>query len=227
MHPYFSPDLFRFLRELARNNDRRWFKANKGRYIQSVRDPMLRFIEDFGKHLYRISPNFLADPRPTGGSMFRIYRDTRFSKDKSPYKTHAAAQFRHVRGRDVHAPGFYIHLEPGSVFGASGLWRSDAKRTHLVRVRIAQDPGSWRKVIAEKQFREACELQGDSLKRDPKGFDPHHPFIEDIRRKDFIAVVEFSEREACSPGFLGMFAEACRVMAPFMRFLTEALGLEW
>jgi uncharacterized protein (TIGR02453 family) len=118
---HFGPGLFEFLRDLARHNDRAWFQANQRRYEAEVKAPMLRFIEDFGAPLKRISAQFLADPRPVGGALFRIHRDTRFSTDKSPYKTNAAAHFRHREGsRDVHAPGFYLHLEPsGSMEGAA------------------------------------------------------------------------------------------------------------
>src|SRR4051794_36073157 len=116
--PSFSPDLFAFLRELAANNDREWFAANKARYVAEVQEPALAFVEDVGMRLPQVSRHFVADTRTVGGSVFRIYRDTRFAKDKTPYKTHTGIQFRHARSRDVHAPGFYLHLEPGSVFMA-------------------------------------------------------------------------------------------------------------
>jgi len=104
---YFGPGLFDFFRDLAHHNERAWFQANQRRYEAEVKLPMLHFIEDFGPRLKRMSAHFLADPRPVGGSLFKIHRDTRFSKDKSPYKTNAAAHFRHREGsRDVHAPGF-------------------------------------------------------------------------------------------------------------------------
>src|SRR5262245_16529190 len=116
MPAYFKPALFKFLKDLAKNNNRPWFEENKARFERDVRDPLLSFIGDFASPLAKISKHYLADPRPSGGSMFRIYRDTRFAKDKSPYKTHVAAHFRHSAGKDVHAPGFYVHLEPGQVF---------------------------------------------------------------------------------------------------------------
>ncbi len=112
---YFRPELFQFLRELKANNEKEWFQANKHRYESEVKEPMLRFISDFAPYLRQISRHVVADPRPVGGSMFRIYRDTRFFKDKSPYKTTAAAHFPHRDGgKDVHAPGFYLHIEPGN-----------------------------------------------------------------------------------------------------------------
>ena len=105
---HFTPALFEFLAELSMNNDREWFQANKARYERDVRNPLLDFVADFGERLRTISPHMVADPRASGGSMFRIYRDVRFSKDKSPYKTNAGAHFRHEVGREVHGPGFYL-----------------------------------------------------------------------------------------------------------------------
>jgi len=116
---YFTPALFTFLSELRLHNDRDWFERNRERYLGDVRDPMLRFIADFAPVLKRIAPRLVADPRPTGGSLFRLHRDTRFSSDKTPYKTNVAAHFRHEAGRDVHGPAYYLSLEwrgplPGS-----------------------------------------------------------------------------------------------------------------
>jgi uncharacterized protein (TIGR02453 family) len=225
--PYFSPALFEFLRDLRANNDREWFLANKDCYDSAVREPMLQFIADMGPRLEKISPHFVADPRPVGGSLFRIHRDVRFSRDKSPYKTHASAQFRHEAGRDVHAPGFYFHLEPGNVFAACGLWRPDADSLRKVRAAIMAHPRSWERAISARAFRAKWRLEGDSARRPPAGCDPKHPFIEDLKRKDFVAVTAFSESQACGPQFIDEFAEACQLASPFMRFLTTAVGLAW
>lgn len=121
-NPYISPKLFRFFRDLKKNNDREWFEDNKQRYEDDVRGPLLAFIDDFAEPLYRISPHFRADARKVGGSLFRIFRDVRFSKDKTPYKTHAGVHFRHENAKDAHAPGLYLHLEPGEVFMGAGIW---------------------------------------------------------------------------------------------------------
>ena len=110
--PYFTPKTFRFLKDLADNNDREWFAENKARYEDVVKEPALRFIHDFAAALRKVSPHFHAGPR----SLFRIHRDTRFSKDKSPYKTAVGVHFRHERAKDAHAPGFYFHVAPGEVF---------------------------------------------------------------------------------------------------------------
>lgn len=218
---HFSPELFRFLKDLRRNNRREWFQANRERYESAVRDPFLRFISDFGPLLSKISHHFVADPRPTGGSLFRIYRDTRFAKDKSPYKTHAAADFRHrAGGRDAHAPGFYLHLEPGGCLAAAGIWHPDPGALAKVRNAIVEHPRQWERI-------RRLGLQGDSLVRPPRGYDPDHPLIEDVKRKDFYSTVPFTEKQVCSPRFLLDFAAACKKMSPLTRFLTEGLGMPW
>ena len=123
---HFRPHLFKFLKDLESNNNRDWFQANKARYEDQIKEPALQFISDFGPLLRKVSPHFRADPRPNGGSLFRIYRDVRFAKDKRPYKTHTGIQFRHEAGRDAHAPGFYLHLESGRVFVGAGIWHPDS-----------------------------------------------------------------------------------------------------
>jgi uncharacterized protein (TIGR02453 family) len=223
--PYFDAALFRFLRQLETKNNRQWFQENKNRYERDVRDPMLRFISDFGPRLGRISRHFVADPRTSGGSMFRIYRDTRFSKDKSPYKTGAAAQFRHQDGKDVHAPGFYLHLEPGNVFAGFGLWHPASPTLSKVRDAIVDDPARWKRILSSAAFKSHCRLTGEMLKRPPQGYDPEHPLMEDLKRKDFVAVTPFSERQACSADFLDRFTKACRTASGFVGFLTRAVGL--
>ena len=121
-----TPALFEFLLDLKDNNTRPWFEENKERYRSDVRDPVLDFIAAFAEPLANISPHFRADPRPNGGSLFRIYRDIRFARDKRPYKTNAGAHFRHSAGKNAHAPGFYLHLEPGECFAGCGVWRPDS-----------------------------------------------------------------------------------------------------
>jgi uncharacterized protein (TIGR02453 family) len=223
--PHFTPQLFTFLRQLSRNNTREWFQTNKARYERDVRDPLLRFIEDFAPHLRRISPHFVADPRPVGGSMFRIYRDTRFSRDKRPYKTVAAAQFRHERGKDVHAPGFYLHLEPGNVFAGVGLWHPDVHTLSTVRNAIVEKPADWKRAVNAKAFRARFEVGGDVLKRPPRGYPADHPLIDDLKRKDFVAMATFDDGEVFEADFLERYGSVARAAKPFMRFLTRAAGL--
>ena len=227
MQSHFTGELFEFLLKLRANNDREWFGANKGRYEQHLKEPLLAFIEDFEPYLHSISEHFVADARANGGSMFRIYRDVRFSKDKTPYKTQAAVQFRHQAGKSVHAPGFYLHLAPGEVFAGVGLWRPDSAALGRIRERIVADQADWEAAVGNQEFVEEFDLEGDSLKRPPKGFDPEHPRIEDLKRKDHVATCVFDEDEVTQPEFVEDFADACRTASPYMEFLTQAVGLPY
>jgi uncharacterized protein (TIGR02453 family) len=223
----FDAELLTFLRDLETNNDRDWFAANKGRYEQHLVDPALAFIEDFAPRLERISLHFRADARRSGGSLFRIYRDTRFSKDKTPYKTHLGIHFRHESAKDVHAPGFYLHVAPGEVFAGGGIWHPDTPTVGKIRDAIVADPDSWRKATRAAPFARKVELGGDMLKRPPAGFDSEHPLIDDLKRKDFFGWARLGERDAISAGFLDEYERVCVAAAPLQRFLCGALGLPY
>ena len=224
---HFTPALFEFLDELAANNRRDWFQANKERFRKDVQDPLLQFVADFESRLASISPHMVADPRRSGGSVFRIYRDVRFSKDKSPYKTNAGIHFRHEVGREVHGPGLYLHLEPGYVFAGAGLWRPKAATANQIRQAIVDKPEKWEAIVEGEPFASTFDLEGESLKRAPRGFDPDHPHIEYLKLKSFVAITQFTEDETCAPDFIDLYADACRVAAPFTGFLTRAVGLAW
>ncbi len=222
---HFTPALFAFLRDLESNNDRDWFNANKDRYLEQVQEPALEFIVDFGKQLAGISPHFTADARVQGGSLFRIYRDTRFSKDKTPYKTNTGVHFRHEAAKDVHVPGYYIHLEPGACFAGVGLWRPESKVAYAIREKIDGDPSGWKRATRTKRFSDVWSLTGDSLTRPPKGYDADHPLIEDLKRKDFIASRKLTQGQVTANGFVEEFAGMCKTATPFMRFLCDAVGV--
>jgi uncharacterized protein (TIGR02453 family) len=224
---HFTPATFAFLRDLADNNDRDWFQANKERYERDVRDPALQFIRDFAPYLQKISPFFRADDRKSGGSLFRIYRDVRFSKDKSPYKTYTGLHFRHVDAKDAHAPGFYLHLQPRQVFMGVGSWHPETAAARMIREGIAKDPDGWKKAVRGKRFTNHYELAGESLKRPPRGFDPDHPLVEDLKRKDFIGTVELTQKAVTSPGFLQEFAKLCRAGSPLVEFICRAVGVDY
>jgi uncharacterized protein (TIGR02453 family) len=218
---YVTPATFRFLKELAAHNDRHWFEANQARYVAEVRDPLLRLVADFAPRLAKISRHMLADPRPVGGSLFRIHRDTRFSRDKSPYKTHAGVAFRHAGGRDVHGPVFYLHVEPGTVFAAAGVWHPPAETLAQVRDAIAARPDVWRRATRSVPL----DAGEGALRRPPRGYDPEHPCVEDLKRRSFTSSTPFTQAQACAPDFLSRFAAACRTKAPLMAFLSGAVGL--
>jgi uncharacterized protein (TIGR02453 family) len=219
--PSFEPALFGFLVDLEQNNNREWFAANRARYEADVLEPALAFVEDFGHRLPAISPHMRAVPRRTGGSLFRIHRDTRFSKDKSPYKTTVGIHFRHERAKDVAAPGFYLHLAPGEVFAGAGIWHPDMPTLTAIREAIVAQPERWREATA------GIDVIGSTLKRVPSGFDRDHPLAEDLKRKDFAAYAKLSEAEATAPGFLDRYARACEEAAPLMGFLCAALSLDF
>jgi uncharacterized protein (TIGR02453 family) len=217
---HFGPKLFKFLRDLAANNNKPWFQDNKPRYEDDVKEPLLSFISDFADHLEKISEQFNSDPRPNGGSMFRIYRDARFARDKDPYKTHAAAHFRHRVGKDVHAPGFYLHLEPGNCFMGGGIWHPDPPALRKIRDAIVAKPDDWKKVL-----KSGLVIEGDTLTRAPQGYRADHSFVDDLKRKDFFTSIAFSDKEACSPDFIKRYADACKQSVPLMKFLTHAVEL--
>lgn len=223
MSVYFAPPFFKFLRDLKRHNDRDWFAANRERYVADVEAPMMQFITDFGGRLKRISPAFVADRRRMGGSMFRIYRDTRFSPDKSPFKTWMAARFPHEARKKIESvPGFYVHVGPGDCIGGGGVYHTATAALTRIRQHIVAEPKRWAAVRAS-----GIEIEGDRLIRAPAGFDPAHQFIDDLKRKDIYTLTEFSEDDAASPAFLDRYTETCERAAPLLEFLTKALGLRW
>lgn len=224
---HFTPETFKFLRDLARNNRRDWFLENKERYEEAARGPAQRFIVDFGPALQKISPHFSADPRPVGGSLFRIHRDVRFGRDKRPYKTHLGIQFRHRSASDPHTPGFYLHIEPKQSFVAAGIWRPDGPTLARIREAIDGDPGSWKKARGDRRFRALFDLTGDSLTRVPRGYAPDHPMAEDLKRKDFVASFSLTDAEVTAPGFFAAFSAACAAAAPFMRYLCRVNALPY
>lgn len=222
----FPEDLFRFLEELAANNNAEWFTANKVRYQTSVVAPVGDFIQAMGKRLHRVSPHFTADPRPNGGSMFRIYRDTRFSRDKRPYKENVGCHFRHVAGKSAHALGFYLHLQPGEVFAGAGIWLPPAPALEKIRSVIAEQPKRWSEVVGDKRLvRRFGELEGDSLKRPPAGFAAGHPFMADLKRKSFFVRRPLDDAAALTPTVIDEVAETYADAKPLARFLAAALDL--
>jgi uncharacterized protein (TIGR02453 family) len=224
---HFTAALFEFLRELEVNNDRAWFEANRDRYIEDVQEPALAFIADFAPRLTAISPHLRADAKVQGGSLFRIHRDTRFSADKAPYKTNTGVHFRHERSKDAHAPGYYLHLQPGECFMGAGLWRPETKVAYRIREKIAQDAPGWKNAAYGKRFTDVYSLQGDSLVRPPKGFEADHPFMPDLKRKDFIASIPLTEELVTAPDFMEKFSDYCQRATPFMAFLCGAVGVEF
>jgi uncharacterized protein (TIGR02453 family) len=220
---YFSSASFKFLRELARNNNRAWFNANKSRYDEQVKEPFLRLIGDLQAPLAKVSTHYRAEPR----GLFRIYRDTRFANDKTPYKTWAGARLYHERRRETDAPSFYVHIQPGQCFVGAGLWRPEPASLKRIRDFLADNPKAWTAATRSAAFKKNYELGGETLTRPPRGYDPAHPLIEDIKRKSFTAWATFSDSEATSPQLAKLVASHVKGMAPLVDYLCAALDLEF
>jgi uncharacterized protein (TIGR02453 family) len=225
---YFTTEVFAFLKELEQNNDKSWWEANKQRYIDVIRDPAKEFIADFEPRLHKLSPHFVADTRTNGGSLMRPYRDTRFSGDKTPYKTNVGIQFRHEAGKDVHAPGFYIHFQPGQNFAGVGMWHPETAVARRVRQHIYDHPDQWKKATRSDAFLDDWDLDPDEdemLKRVPKEFDPDFEFADELRMKSFIAGARLDQGEVTSSSFDEDIASRFATANDFTGFLTDAVGL--
>ena len=223
----FTPQTVGFLTELSKNNNREWFKENKSRYEELVLDPALRFIQSMQDPLLDIAPKFVAQATRVGGSLMRVYRDTRFSKVKTPYKTNIGIQFRHERAKDVHSPGFYVHIDPEQVFLGVGMWRPDSEPLRGIRERIAAKPAEWKRTIGDSKFKRNFELGGEALTRPPRGFDKEHECIEDIKRKSFIAVEYLAVDDCLSPQFQRKVETTFKSGTPYMQFLCKAVGVQF
>ena len=224
--PGFSQSFFTFFTNLAANNNRPWFNENKERYRQDVVAPISDFIEAMAPRLKKISPHYVADPRPNGGSMFRIYKDVRFSKDKKPYKEHGACQFRHTLGKDAHAPGFYVHLEPGKVIFGGGVWKPASPQLALIRDAIDQDQTGWKRVINNNKLKDTFGgIAGDGLVRPPRGYEADHPHIVDLKRQSFFAMRHEPEALARSDKFIDEVEAIFEASAPLLKFLNKGLGV--
>lgn len=215
----------RFLEQLAANNNREWFRENKARYDEQVLDVALRFIQSMQDPLAAIAPHFTAVPQRVGGSLMRVYRDTRFSRNKLPYKTNIGIQFRHQRAKDVHSPGYYVHIDPDRAFVGVGMWRPDADSLRAIRERIVARPPEWSGVLRDPKFRRHFELGGESLSRAPRGFDKDHELIEDIKRTSFIAVKDLDVEDCLEPQFQRKVETSFAAAAPFMKFLCKAVDV--
>ena len=222
----FPASFFDFFRELAANNDRTWFNANKARYQAEVVTPCSSFIAAMAPRLAEISLHYVADPRPNGGSMFRIYRDVRFAKDKRPYKENAGCHFRHAAGRDAHAPGFYVHLTPAEVFFGGGIWQPPGPELARIREAITDRPEAWQAVLDDPLIQSRFDgIHGEGLKRPPKGYDADHLHLDDIKRKTFFAIQKATPADAGRADFADQVGATFQATTPLMRFICQALDV--
>ena len=221
----FSKELLKFLKQLSQHNDRDWFQENKPRYEEHFMETALSFIRAMEKPLHKISPHFQAIAKRSGGSLMRIYRDTRFSKNKAPYKTNMGIHFRHEVGKDVHAPGYYLHIAPGEVFFGGGVWHPDGGTLSMIREAIDEDGGRWKRIINHKTMKTHFERHGESLKRPPRGYDKDHPLIDELKRKDHLVLCHLKETDLFQGDLVGLIAERMKQARPLLRFLCDAIHL--
>lgn len=209
---------FKFLKALAKNNNRDWFNENKPTYVEE-HEKMIVFAEEL---LGRMNEHDNIET-PTGKkSLMRIYRDVRFSKDKSPYKKHFGGGFRratvHLRG------GYYYHIEPGNTFVGGGFWGPNKDDLKRIRDAFSEDHEEIRRILNDKTFIETFgELKGDGVKTAPKGFDKEHPAIDLIRKKQFIISKSFTDKEVHSDDFMDEVVQTFKNMRPFLDFMSEVL----
>lgn len=225
----FPAAAFTFLKGLARHNARPWFEARRDVYEAAVRDPMRALIEAVDLRFGRLAPEIVGDPRK---SMFRIHRDVRFSRDKSPYKTWASAWFYHRDagkgvGQDAHGgAGLYVHLEPGACEIAGGLWMPEKNALAKVRDAIADDPAGFTRVITTPAFKRTWKRLSDQavLTRVPRGYDAEHPAATWLRYKSFTSTVMLTDAQMRSPRLVDLMMRRYETMVPLVRWLNSALG---
>jgi uncharacterized protein (TIGR02453 family) len=228
MATYFTDKSLKFLRALARNNDRAWFQAHKADYEAHVRGPFQRLLVDLQPDLLAVSEHFRADPKAVGGSLFRIQRDTRFANDKAPYKSWQGARLFHARGRQVPAPSFYLHLQPGQCFVGAGLWHPETPTQRQVRQFIFDNPGSWKAAAHAPAFRRRFDLEAeDMLVRMPSGFPADFEFADDLRHKNFVATRAVDDAVMLGPKLRQTLATDLQALGPFVDYLCAALDLEF
>ena len=222
---HITPRLYAFLNSLAKNNDRTWFEANREQFECDVRTPLLSFISDFDVYLRRLSPHFVADARKVGGSLFRIHRDVRFSKDKSPYKTNVGVHFRHEQAQDAARRDTICTCSRAIRSLAWGSGIPIPATAGWIRAAIQSEPEQWREAISD--FGRFALDDENKLRRRPPQVGEDHPCLDDIMREDWIGVCSIGQSAACASDFMERFAAMCASATPFMRFLCRALGMRF
>jgi uncharacterized protein (TIGR02453 family) len=219
--PRFSDKTLKFLRALKRNNRREWFNAHKDEYEAHVRQPMAAMVERLAEDFREFAPELVASPKV---SMYRIYRDTRFSENKTPYKTHVAAVFP-TRGLLKHeGAGLYFHISPEEVWVGGGMYSPQPAQLYAVREHIAGNVRELRKIVESPGFRRHVgELDGEKLTRVPRGFAKDHEAAEYLKHRHFIAGAGFPPALAASPKLYASLLTVFRQVIPLSRFLNRPL----
>lgn len=215
-----------FLAELERHNDRDWFKANKDRYEEHVLGPALALVAALKAPLKKVTRHVVVDDKKVGGSLMRIYRDVRFSKDKRPYNPYIAMRFRHADG--PHGPGFYLRIRSDAVDAGTGIWQPEPDKLKKIRDHIVANTRAWQTARNDPAFKKVFgDLEGDVLKRPPRGFDPDHPCVEDLKRKDFVGFRESKVSLATRKDLVERLCADWKASTKLNRFLAKAVGVDW
>ena len=217
--PRFTDRTLKFLRALKRNNDRAWFKAHKDDYENHVRGPMLAIIQLLGVDFPRVAPDLVASPR----SLYRVYRDTRFSPDKTPYKTHVAASFSHKVLPKHESAGLYFHLAPDQLWIGGGVYAPQTPQLHRIREHIVANLQSFRSLVESAAFRRIGGVTGTRLQRVPRGFPRDHEAAEYLKLKQYLAGEDLDPQLATSPRFYGALLRRFTMLTPFIQFLNTPL----
>ncbi|WP_413612877.1 DUF2461 domain-containing protein [Bdellovibrio sp. HCB-110] len=220
----FKPEAFRFLRSLKRNNKREWFQPRKENYEELLRHPMMAVVFELAEECKSFAPEIGFNPKR---NVLRIYRDTRFSKDKSPYKTNIAASFPFgTYAKNMDSPGLYLHLEPGQVFVAGGLYMPSSLQLRKIRESILKNPDAFLDIVEAREFKKHFgALEGEKLKTTPRGISPEHPMIEYLRHKQFFVSHTFEESVAMKKDFPKKIAKEFKQMMPLLRWLNKSQSL--
>ena len=217
----FPEEMVRFFRGLKRNNRREWFQARKEIYDRQVKAPMAELVQALNTELVKFAPHYVTDPKK---AIFRIYRDTRFAADKTPYKTHIAAVFSRHSSEHMGSGGFYFSVSNDAIEVAGGIYHPERDTTLAVRTHIAETHQEFRRILADKQARKLMgDLQGEELTRAPKGFDPCHQAIDLIKKKDWLLDAMLDPALATSPKLYGELVSRFRAMAPLIEYLNRPL----
>ena len=217
----FTRKTLAFLRALKRNNDREWFRARKTEYEQHVRGPMVALLERLARDLPAFAPDLVCDPRV---SLFRIYRDTRFSSDKRPLKTNVAAHFPSRKFPKGEGAGLYVEVAPQWVWIGGGIYMPSSTELNAIRATIADDHRRFRRVVTAPAFRRAVgDLSGEQLTRVPRGYLKDHPAADYLRHKQFIGGREYPADFATSQRFYPQLLMVFRGIAPLVGFLNNAI----
>ena len=224
MQIYVHPDTFDFLAAVKENNDREWFQQHRDAYERAWQN-MKDFTQSVIAGLAQTDRYISADI-PVSKCLFRIYRDTRFSKDKTPYKTWLGAGIS-TAGRKLNGPEYYLHIQPGKSFVAAGYWRPEKEHLSAIRQEIDYNGAELSAILEEAHFKNYCQLDlQDKLKRPPAGYGEDNPYIEWIKLKSFTASVSLTDQELATAGGLESVLQAFRRMYRFKLFLHQAMGDE-